>query len=96
MKIKLTLTSLGLICLTALIVLAIAMVAIINSKVTNKLEGVLWTIPAKIYSRPLELAEGSRVNLNHLEKELKILSYEEVSGSLNSPCLLYTSDAADE
>ena len=85
MKIKLTLTSLGLICLTALIVLAIAMVAIINSKVTNKLEGVLWTIPAKIYSRPLELAEGSRVNLNHLEKELKILSYEEVSGSLNSP-----------
>ena len=73
MKIKLTLTSLGLICLTALIVLAIAMVAIINSKVTNKLEGVLWTIPAKIYSRPLELAEGSRVNLNHLEKELRLM-----------------------
>ena len=53
MKFKLTL---GLTLGTTLVVLLIfvaALVAIIDYRVTSKLDGVLWTVPAKIYSRPL-------------------------------------------
>ena len=43
------------------LVFSIAYLTLLNSKVTNKLEGALWTLPAKLYSRPLELAEGSNI-----------------------------------
>ena len=62
MKFKLTL---GLILGTTLVILLIfvaALIAVIDYRVTSKLDGVLWTVPAQIYSRPLELAEGSTVD----------------------------------
>ena len=55
-----------------------ASVAVLDYRVTSKLDGVLWTIPAKIYSRPLELAEGIHLNKDNLIKELEMLSYERV------------------
>ena len=75
MKFKLTL---GFILGTILVVLFIfsaALVAVIDYRVTSKLDGVLWTVPAKIYSRPLELAEGSKVNVDNLIREIEMLSY---------------------
>ena len=75
MKFKLTL---GFILGTILVVLLIfsaALVAVIDYRVTSKLDGVLWTVPAKIYSRPLELAEGSKVNVDNLIREIEMLSY---------------------
>ena len=57
-------------------VISIAYVSILDSKVVNKLDGVLWTVPAKVYARPLELAEGGKINVDVLKKELEILSYE--------------------
>ena len=66
MKIKLTFSSLGIIVLIILFVISAAVIAIIDTRVTNKLEGVLWTIPAKVYSRSLDLAEGSKVNKSNL------------------------------
>ena len=75
MKIRLTLSSLGIISLIVLSVISLATVAIIDSRVTNKLDGVLWTIPAKVYSRSLDLAEGSIVNKSNLLRELEMLSY---------------------
>ncbi len=77
MKIKLTLGSLGIIALIIVFVISASVVAIIDSRVTNKLDGVLWTIPAKVYSRSLDLAEGSKVNKSNLMKELGMLSYSE-------------------
>ena len=78
MKFKLTLGFfIGFILIAILIFLA-AVVAIIDYRVTSKLDGVLWTIPAKIYSRPLELAEGVQLNKENLIKELEMLSYEKV------------------
>tara|TARA_B100000700_G_scaffold69052_1_gene76498 strand:+ start:9 stop:2300 length:2292 start_codon:yes stop_codon:yes gene_type:complete len=77
MKIKLTLGSLGIIALIIVFVISAAVVAIIDSRVTNKLDGVLWTIPAKVYSRSLDLAEGSKVNRSNLMRELDLLSYSE-------------------
>ncbi|SVC92852.1 uncharacterized protein METZ01_LOCUS345706, partial [marine metagenome] len=59
------------------LVFFIAYLSSLNSKVTNKLEGALWTLPAKLYSRPLELAEGSNINTKNLSKELDLLSYVE-------------------
>ena len=55
-------------------VVSAAVVAIIDSRVTNKLEGVLWTIPAKVYSRSLDLAEGTTINKSNLLKELNMRS----------------------
>jgi len=77
MKIKLTFKSLGIISLIIVFVISTAVVAIIDSRVTNKLEGVLWTIPAKVYSRSLDLAEGSKVNKSNLLRELGMLAYSE-------------------
>ena len=75
MKIKVTLSSLGTITLIIVFVISAAIVAIVDSRVTNKLEGVLWTIPAKVYSRSLDLAEGLKVNKYNLLRELDMLSY---------------------
>ncbi len=67
MKIKLTVgVFIGFIAITLFIFFA-AIVAVIDYRVTSKLDGVLWTIPAKIYSRPLELAEGSKFNKNAIK-----------------------------
>ena len=77
MKIKLNLSSFGLAILSIVFVVSFAVITIIDSRVTNKLEGVLWTVPAKVYSRSLDLAEGLRVNKSNLLKEFDMLSYSE-------------------
>ena len=79
MKFKLTIGFLiGSISIIILIFLS-AVVAVIDYRVTAKLDGVLWTIPAKVYSRPMELAEGLKLNQDNLTRELEMLSYERVS-----------------
>ena len=78
MKFKLTIGFfIGLISIIVFIFTA-ASIAVLDYRVTSKLDGVLWTIPAKIYSRPLELAEGIHLNKDNLIKELEMLSYERV------------------
>ena len=75
MKFRLTIGfSLGLIFIVLFTFFA-AVIAVIDYRVTSKLDGVLWTVPAKIYSRPLELAERSLLNIKNLERELDMLSY---------------------
>ena len=77
MKIKITLSSIGIMTVILLFIISAAVVAVIDTRVTNKLEGVLWTIPAKVYSRSLDLAEGTTINKSNLLKELNMLSYLE-------------------
>ncbi len=77
MKIKITLSSIGIMTVILLFIISAAIVAVIDTRVTNKLEGVLWTIPAKVYSRSLDLAEGTNINKSNLLKELGMLSYLE-------------------
>ena len=67
------------------LVISIAYISILDSKVVNKLDGVLWTVPAKVYARPLELAEGGKINVDVLKKELEILSYELTKGIPDTP-----------
>ena len=71
--------------LTILLVICIAYVSILDFRVINKLEGVLWTVPAKVYARPLELAEGGNINIGQLKKELEILSYEQTKKIPKNP-----------
>ena len=63
MKFKLTIGFfIGFTSIIVLIFLS-AVVAVIDYRVTTKLDGVLWTVPAKLYSRPMELAEGLNLNI---------------------------------
>ena len=89
MKIKLTLSSLGIIFLIIFFIISIAVVSLIDSRVTNKLDGVLWTIPAKVYSRSLDLAEGLKVNKSNLLRELDMLSYSENKSPLKPGEFIY-------
>ena len=78
MKFKLTIGFfIGFTSIIVLIFLS-AVVAVIDYRVTTKLDGVLWTVPAKLYSRPMELAEGLKLNQDNLIRELEMLSYESV------------------
>ena len=92
MKNRIPVKSALLILLILLSVFAIAVVAVIDQRVTSKLDGVLWTVPAKIYSRSLEIAEGGKINVSNLLKELKLLSYEESGSPINPGQFYYKKD----
>ena len=92
MKNRIPVKSALLILLILLSVFAIAVVAVIDQRVTSKLDGVLWTVPAKIYSRSLEIAEGGKINVSNLLKELKLLSYEENDSPINPGQFYYKKD----
>ena len=51
--------------------------SLLNQRVTDNLDGALWTLPAKLYSRSLEIGEGTKISLKNLRLELDLLSYEE-------------------
>ena len=82
---KLSLKLITYLSLIIFLIISIAYVSILDSKVVNKLDGVLWTVPAKVYARPLELAEGGKINVDVLKKELEILSYELTKGIPDTP-----------
>ena len=82
---KLSLKLITYLSLIIFLIISIAYVSILDSKVVNKLDGVLWTVPAKVYARPLELAEGGKINVDVLKKELEVLSYEQTKGIPDTP-----------
>ena len=82
---KLSLKLITYVSLIIFLIISIAYISILDSKVVNKLDGVLWTVPAKVYARPLELAEGGKINVDVLKKELEILSYELTKGIPDTP-----------
>ena len=82
---KLSLKLITYLSLIIFLIISIAYISILDSKVVNKLDGVLWTVPAKVYARPLELAEGGKINVDVLKKELEILSYELTKGIPDTP-----------
>ena len=92
MKNKIPIKSILLIFIIVLAVFTLAVVIVIDQRVTSKLDGVLWTVPAKIYSRSLEIAEGGKVNINNLLKELDLLSYEKTTNPINPGQFYYKKD----
>ena len=52
----------------------------LDEKVISKFEGKRWELPARVFSRPLEMYKGKLLNASHLEQELtQLLHYRKVS-----------------
>ena len=52
-------------------------VALLDFRVRDKFEGKRWTVPAKVYSRPLEIYQGLKIHPSDLLDELRRLQYQE-------------------
>jgi penicillin-binding protein 1B len=52
----------------------------LDEEVISKFEGKRWQLPARVFSRPLEMHKGKILNANHLEQELtQLLHYRKVA-----------------
>lgn len=49
----------------------------------TQLGGTLWSSPARVYARPLELYQGASVDLPTLERELGLLNYKKVENPVS-------------
>jgi penicillin-binding protein 1B len=61
--------------LLALVVYAMQL----DEQVKNQFEGKRWELPARVFARPLELFKGQVLYGDHLERELRLLGYRQVS-----------------
>jgi len=50
--------------------------------ITSKFDGKRWSIPAKVYSRALELFDGAELTVDQLRRELQWLNYRESFGEI--------------
>lgn len=50
----------------------------LDEKVREQFEGRRWELPARVFARPLDMYEGQQLFADHLEQELKLLSYRQV------------------
>lgn len=76
----------GIISLLFVIVILVAMAVLAwyvmrqDRLITQKFEGKRWNIPAKVYSRPLELSQGTLLTPAQVDNWLNLLDYREASG----------------
>jgi penicillin-binding protein 1B len=56
----------------------------LDAQIREKFEGKRWSIPAKVYARPLDIYKGQELSLSDLKSELKSLGYRFVKRA-NSP-----------
>ncbi|MDG2061736.1 MAG: penicillin-binding protein 1B [SAR86 cluster bacterium] len=56
--------------------ISILFLSVLDIKVRDKFETALWTIPAKVYARSLDISEGTYLNKNIFVKELEIIGYK--------------------
>jgi penicillin-binding protein 1B len=64
---------------TALLILFWAYVVYLDTVVKTKFEGKRWSLPARVYARPLEIYPGSLLSLKQLTQELNDLGYSEAT-----------------
>jgi penicillin-binding protein 1B len=60
------------------ILVAIVYAMQLDDKVREQFEGRRWELPARVFARPLDMHEGQQLLADHLEEELKLLSYRKV------------------
>ena len=58
-----------------LVVLAIAVVVVLDHRVTRQFEGRRWTLPARVYAQPIELYVGQPLSVKRAAAELDRLGY---------------------
>ena len=52
--------------------------------ITQKFEGKRWNLPAKVYSRPLELSQGTTLSDKQLQLWLDLLNYRKTDNYDNT------------
>ena len=75
-------------------VLAWSALTRLDSRIQHVFDGPKWSIPARVYARPLELYQGLEISQQAVVDELVALGYRD--NPLTGPgqyklCLLYTS-----
>lgn len=65
----------------ALLLVLIAYMAFLDFQVFRQFEGKRWSLPARVYARPLELYTGLRFTPDQLATELKALGYRFTSAA---------------
>ena len=65
--------------LFSLLVVVLAYVAFLDFQVYRQFEGKRWSLPARVYARPLELYAGLRLTPAQFAAELRALGYRQVS-----------------
>lgn len=56
-------------------VLLVAYLVWLDVRILTEFEGKKWSLPARVYARPLELYAGAPYTIQHVLKELKLLGY---------------------
>ncbi|MCP4791471.1 MAG: penicillin-binding protein 1B, partial [Gammaproteobacteria bacterium] len=64
--------------LIVLAVCTLAMLVYLDAQVRDRFEGHRWSLPAKVYARPLELYIGKQLAQGQLNYELQQLGYRAV------------------
>jgi penicillin-binding protein 1B len=64
--------------LLSLLVVLVAYVAYLDFRVYREFEGKRWSLPARVYARPLELYSGLRLTPEQFASELRALGYRSV------------------
>jgi penicillin-binding protein 1B len=62
------------------LVAAIAVVVVLDRRVTQQFEGRRWTLPARVYAQPLELYVGQSLSAERFTTELQRLGYLQTQG----------------
>ena len=66
------------------VVLLAAYLAWLDAEILTRFEGKKWSLPARVYARPLELYVGAPYTIHHVLKELELLGYRNQK-DLNRP-----------
>ncbi|MDH5734595.1 MAG: transglycosylase domain-containing protein, partial [Gammaproteobacteria bacterium] len=61
------------------ILLLVFYVIYLDLRVTSKFEGSIWSLPAQVYARPLELYVDKRLTASQFEQELQLIGFRNTS-----------------
>lgn len=69
---------------TVLMVIGVVALVYLDAQIRHRFEGHRWSLPAKVYARPLELFKGQKMAAGQLDYELTQLGYRWVKHA-NAP-----------
>lgn len=62
-------------------IFSVVLLIYVDGQVREKFEGKRWELPAKVFSRPLELYAGQTLPMDSLREELRLLGYRLVASA---------------
>ena len=77
------------------VVLLAGVLVYLDAVVQEKFSGKRWTVPAKVYARPLELFAGQKLNKQDFLTELSALGYRNESSASSSGSVAVNGNTVD-